>query len=86
MQEDLAGPAVAPVGELLDSKPHTDGDGVPAGQGGVEQLRPGELRLVLSYIPACAQHPGWGSGRQEGQQKETDIVNRHVFNLDHFGL
>ena len=63
MQEDLAGPAVAPVCELLDRQPDTDGDGVPAGQGGVEQLRPGVGGVAGDVGPAPQhQHAQAGAG------------------------
>ena len=43
------------MGELVGDEPGADGDGVPARQGGVEQIGPGVLRVVADVLDG-AQH------------------------------
>ena len=63
------------VCELVGDEPGADGDGVLAGQGGVEQLGPGPL-LVDGNIPARAQHPDLVG--EEGTEQQQQHQPRHV--------
>ena len=64
------------IRELVGDEPGADGEGVLARQGGVEQLRPGVLRMAADVLDS-AQHPD-RERESCGPQQQYCYTEKHI--------
>ena len=67
--------------ELVSDEPRTNGDGLLASQGGVEELGPGPPRAVGGRVLSRAQHPhtrDWGGRPADWPSSPEGEILRHL--------